>query len=64
MNGDNTAIQQMASRVGVDWEAGQIQGAGTMDDANTGDPERLGVKRPNAFTGDGYGDSAPHHFGG
>jgi hypothetical protein len=64
MNSDNAAIQQMASRVGVDWEAGQIQGAGTMDDANTGGADRLGVKKPNAFTGDGYDGSTPHHFGG
>lgn len=61
--GDNSALQQMAQGVGIDWEADHIQGAGSLED-NEANAARLGVKRPNAMTGDGYEGSMPHHIAG
>lgn len=58
--GDDAAIRGMAERVGIDWTADHIGGAGALDDheVSTEATPRLGVHGVNAMTGSGYDASS------
>ena len=56
INGDNAALQQMASKAGVDWGSTHIGGAGALDESDVSIEGRSGggIHGHNAMTGDGY----------
>ena len=61
MKGDNTTLQQMADRVGIDWGSTRISGPGALDETEVsieGTGPR-GIHGPNAMTGDGYEGVSP-----
>jgi hypothetical protein len=61
IKGDNSTLQQMAGKVGIDWGSTRISGPGALDEnevsIEAGDLG--GVHGPNAMTGDGYNGSMP-----
>ena len=62
-NRDGNTIRQMASRVGIDWTAGHIQGVGALDEREIRVEEQPGTRRPGALPGDGYEGVMPQSGG-
>jgi hypothetical protein len=56
VQGDNTTLQQMAGKVGIDWGSTRISGPGALDENEVSVEGRGpgGIHGPNAMTGDGY----------
>ena len=64
---DNNALRQMASQVGIDWTAGHVHGVGSLSEEEAeveAERLRLGVRGPNALTGDGYEGVMPQRPAG
>jgi hypothetical protein len=60
MNMDEAQMRQLAASVGLDWNADQVSGVGTLDEGDEStEATKLGVKMPNAMTGDGYQGNRP-----
>jgi 2-hydroxychromene-2-carboxylate isomerase len=58
--GDESALLDMANRLGVDWRAVNIGGAGALDESevSTEAAPKRGVHGANSMTGDGYDPNA------
>jgi hypothetical protein len=59
--GDNATLQQMAAKAGVDWGSTHISGPGALDenDVSIEGSSGVGIRGPNALTGDGYEGVSP-----
>lgn len=59
VNDDDQAILDMAKRVGIDWKADHIGGAGALHEAevSTEGAPKLGIHGVSAMTGSGYTES-------
>jgi hypothetical protein len=60
-SGDNAALQEMASKAGVDWGSTHVTGLGALDenDVSIESTSTGGIKGAKAIAGDGYEGAMP-----